>query len=361
MSFSVENKNDVFLSIIIPVYNTEQYLNRCLDSVIKSVDGVSNIEIIVVNDGSPGNVNEIMKYYLKEYDNIIKYYIKENAGLADTKNFGLEKSTGKYVTFVDSDDFVDEDYYRDAIRIIENDSCDVLVCDFETCKNENEKFRTHAKNPSIRDDKWGCIDISIMPSSCNKVVKKDLYGDLKYPSGLVYEDLATTLILLFRAEKIVYIPKMYYKYCIRENSIMRESFNENKFKIIDILEILFSRLENLNITNMDKDRAKNSVCYDRIYFELLEPLSKETFKNRYKLAKKLCKKIKCFINNLNDNEYYKKELKTGRIKKKIYSKLVNFALCNNFPLFLCKILDKAVYYNNQYMRDKWRNMEESNE
>jgi hypothetical protein len=274
------------------------------------------------------------------------------------KTLVLKNLYGKYITFVDSDDFIDKNYYIDAFKIIQDENCDVVVCDFETYKSENEKFRTHAKNPLVKDDKWGCIDISIMPSSCNKIVKKDLYGDLKYPVGLFYEDLATTLILLLKAEKIVYTSKMYYKYCIREDSIMREDFNEKKFQIIDILEILFSRIDTLNIQNIDKERAEKSVCYDRIYFELLEPLAKEKFWNRYKLAKKMCKKINTVIHILDRNKYYKDQLKAGRMKKKIYSLLINFALCNSLPLMLCSILKESVYYNNQFIGDKWESLEE---
>jgi glycosyltransferase involved in cell wall biosynthesis len=85
-------KQELMLSIIIPVYNTEKYLKRCLDSVIAATIKINNSEIIVVNDGSLGNTDEIMNYYLEKYNYIIKYYKKENAGLADTKNFGLEKS-----------------------------------------------------------------------------------------------------------------------------------------------------------------------------------------------------------------------------------------------------------------------------
>lgn len=353
MDSLVQNNEDIVLSIIIPVYNTEKYLKRCLDSVIKATNKITDSEIIVVNDGSPGNTDEIMDCYSKEYNKVIRYYKKENAGLADTKNFGLEKAFGKYVTFVDSDDFIDENYYIDVLKTIEKENCDIVICDFET-HNGNNYFRTHAKNPSIKDDKWGCIDISIMPSSCNKVVKKDLYDNLKYPVGLVYEDLATTLILLFRAKKIVYIPKMYYKYCIRENSIMRKDFNENKFKIIDILEILFSRIDSLDISEADKSRAKSCVCYDRIYFELLEPLSKEKLINRYKLTKIMCKKIKTVIHLLNSNEYYNEKLNNGRKIKRIYANLIEFSLCRNLPLMLCIFLKKAVYYNNQLIEDKWR-------
>jgi len=358
MDSLVEDKNDIFLSIIIPVYNTEKYLKSCLDYVLEATNNVTAIEIIVVNDGSPGDTNNIMKEYLD--NKIIKYFVKKNEGVAVARNFGIDKSTGKYITFVDSDDTVDKEYYSYCLNKISQEKCDIIVCDFESRRSQIDTFRTHAKNPSIKDDKWGCIDISIMPSPCNKIVRRELYDDLRYPLGLIYEDLATTLILLLKSKKVVYVPRMYYKYNIRENSIMHSSFNEKKFQIIDILEILFSRIDSLYISNIDKDRAKKSVCYDRIYFELLEPLAKEKFTTRYALAKKMCKKIKGIIKILNENKVYKEELNLGRKKKIIYANLINFALYNNFPFILCIVTNKAVYYNNQHIKDKWKYKEENN-
>ncbi|MDF2865559.1 MAG: hypothetical protein K0R72_368 [Clostridia bacterium] len=352
MDSLVQNNKDIFLSIIIPVYNTEKYLKKCLDSVLEAVNNISSCEIIVINDGSIGDTDAVMGEYLN--NKIIRYFKNNNQGIGATRNFGIEKSMGKYVTFVDSDDAVDKKYYTYCLKKIEEEKCDIIVCDFESCRSEDDKFRTHAKNPAIKDDKWGCIDISIMPSPCNKIVKKELYDGIKYPIGLVYEDLAITLILLLKAEKVIYVPKMFYKYYMRENSIMHSNFSEKKFQIIKILEILFEKIDNLNITKEDKDRAKNSVSYDRIYFELLEPLSKEKNKNRYILSKKLCLNIKEIIKKLNENEYYKKQLDDGRKVKKIYSKLVNFALYNNLPFLLCRIVKNSVYYNNQYNDDMWR-------
>lgn len=352
---------DTELSVIILVYNTEEYFKRCLDSVLLATRQTESAEILVINDGSPGNIDELIKEYLEKDSDIVTYYKKDNTGPGDSRNFGIEKSHGKYVTFVDSDDEVHKNYYKEAIETMHKKNADIVVVDIETNK-AGEKHRTHAKNVNIEDDRWGCIDISIMPQPCNKIVKQELYKYVDYPYGVIYEDLATTLILLLKAENVVYIPKMYYKYYIRIGSIMHREFSEKKFEIIDVLKILFLRIDKLDDVLVDeKNRAKNAAYYQRIYFELLEPLANEDFDKRYRLAKKLCKKIKKMHKEMSKNVYYRMELNnTGRVLRKFYAQLVDFALYNNLPYLLSKILPKATYYNVQYVGDMWRKGEENN-
>ncbi|MCX8074994.1 MAG: glycosyltransferase [Clostridia bacterium] len=346
--------NNIYdLSIIIPVYNTENYFKKCINSVMDSVSGLINVEVLVINDGSKGNINELIKEYLDKYKDLIKYFDKENIGRAGTRNFGIEISKGKYITFVDSDDEVDKNYYKKVIEIINNENPDVIVCDIESI-NGDIKFRTHAKNSRISDNRWGCFDISVMPSCCNKIFRKELFNEQnKFPIGYNFEDLSTVPIIMLTAKNIVYIPEMLYKYNIHENSIMHSEFSEKKFEIIDIIKILFVRLDKLDILIDEKNRAKHSVYYQRLYFELLEPISKLEDFNKYNFCKVLCQKIQKLHKRMNGNVYYKLEKNKGRLKRQWYAHLVDFALYNNLPLLLTKIIKKAVYYNNQYVEDMW--------
>ena len=106
------------LSVIVPVYNTELYLDKCLESIVNQT--FDDIEIIVVNDGSPDNSEGIIQKYIRNYPNKIKYFKKENGGLSDSKNFGVEKATGEYITFVDSDDYIDHDLYLQLLECMNN-------------------------------------------------------------------------------------------------------------------------------------------------------------------------------------------------------------------------------------------------
>ena len=339
--------DDIDLSIIIPVYNTEKYIERCLNSVINGVKKIAkNVEIIIVNDGSQDNAENIIKEFFKKYPNLIKYYKKENAGLADTKNFGIKHSSGKYINFIDSDDFIDENFYADTIDIIYKEDIDLLICDWETIDEiENTKYIVEAKNSSYSDDKWGCIDVPIMPQSCNKIVKRELFYDLEFPKGLRYEDLGTTLILFFRAKKIKYVNKPYYKYCIRPDSIMRADFDEKNLQMIDVFNLLFERVEGLNISKDEKDKALYMAYTRRLYEFLLENIKNEKFLKKYILLKVFCDKIYKIDKKMNDNIYFRKNIyETQGILKKICNHLMHFFIINKNPFLLTILLNKRLYY-----------------
>ena len=339
--------NDIELSVIIPVYNTEKYIERCLESVVSAVKKSKvKSEIIVVNDGSQDNSEIIINKFLKKYSNLIKYYKKENAGLADTKNFGIRHSSGKYLSFVDSDDFIDEYFYYDTLEIINKENVDLLICDWETVDEENnKKYIVEAKNMQYEDDKWGCIDVPIMPSSCNKIVKRELFINLEFPVGLRYEDLGTTLVLFFRAGKIKYVNKPYYKYCLRPNSILRTDFDEKNLQIIDIFYIIYERVNKLSISNDDKEKAMYMIYTRRFYEFLLENISKEKFINRIKLLKIFCKKIYSLNRIMNKNKYFKKNVYyIQSTKKRLCNKILHFFINNKFYLLISIVLNRRLYY-----------------
>ncbi|MEG1363404.1 MAG: glycosyltransferase family 2 protein, partial [Clostridia bacterium] len=249
--------NDIKLSVIVPVYNTEEYLKKCLDSIVLAVINLKNkyqynSEIIIINDGSKGDTKSIVNEYLNNFPRIVKYFEKTNSGLGATKNYGLNMAIGKYINFVDSDDYIDENTYCKVFDIIKKDNSDIVIYDFEAIPNNNKSFRTIAKNNNITDNKFGCIYTDIMPSSCNKVILKKIYDNESFPINLGYEDLGLTLLLLLKVSKISYIPEMLYKYNLRENSIMRKKFDEKKLDMCDVLNILFSKLDNIeNNENSD--------------------------------------------------------------------------------------------------------------
>ena len=335
---------DIELSVIIPVYNTEKYLKRCLDSVIKAVKKSDvRCEIIIINDGSKDNSEDIVKEYLKEYTELIKYYKKENAGLADTKNVGIKMANGKYLSFIDSDDYIDEDFYYDSFQIIKAENIDMVICDWETIDIENNnKYIVEAKNNLYEDDMWGCIDTPIMPSSCNKIVKKGLFNDLEFPKGLRYEDLGTTLILFFRAKSIKYMNKPYYKYCLTPGSIMRTDFDERNLQMIEIFNILFDRIEKLDISKDKKDKALYMVYTRRFYEEILEKIVLSN-KKKY-LIKEFCDKIKLLDQKFWKNKYFIMLISYQGKKRKKILELLHKAIQNTNYKLLSLYLTKRLYY-----------------
>lgn len=339
--------NKKILSIVIPVYNTEKYLPRCLDSVISSINFMENdTQIIVINDGSKGNCDKIIESYLNVYKGLIMYIKQDNKGLAETKNIGIKNSIGKYISFIDSDDFVDENFYIDAFKLIYAKNADIVICDWETI-DKDKKFIVPAKDERYSNSKLGYIDVQIMPSSCNKIVKKDLFNNLFFPIGLRYEDLATTLILLLRANKICYLNKPYYKYFLSDSSIMRSEFDEKKFQMIDIFEILFERLDDMNISITDKEMYKYMTYTRRFYEELLEQIaikSKNSIEKK-RLCKIFCEKI-CRINKLmcSNKYFYRNIFKSKSFIRNISNRILHYFINNNHYQLLYFMLDKKIYY-----------------
>lgn len=287
--------NEIDLSVIIPVYNTEKYVEKCLNSVLNAVNKLAmKSEIIIVNDGSRDNSENIINKFLEKYPNLIRYYKKRNAGLADTKNFGIKHSKGKYLSFIDSDDYIDENFYSDTVNILFKEDVDMLICDWETIDEKNNKrYIVEARNSTYNDVKWGCIDVPIMPSSCNKIVKKDLFENLQFPYGYIYEDLGTTLILFCRASNIKYVNKPYYKYCLSDSSIMRSEFSEKNIQMIEIFALIFDRLDKqINVEYNDKLKMQCMIFSRRFYESILEPISKLKLISKFRFLSLLCKNRK---------------------------------------------------------------------
>ena len=314
---------EIDLSVIIPVYNTEKYIKRCIDSVITAVKKVNiKSEILIINDGSTDNSETIIKEYLNEYAELIKYYKKENAGLADTKNVGIKMANGKYLSFIDSDDYIDEAFYYDSFQIIKAENIDMVICDWETIDiQNNKKYIVEAKN---------------------KIVKKDLFNNLEFPKGLRYEDLGTTLILFFRANSIKYINRPYYKYCLTPGSIMRTDVDERNLQMIEIFDILFDRIEKLDISKDKKDKALYMVYTRRFYEELLEKIVLSN-KKKY-LIKEFCDKIKLLDQKFWKNKYFIMLISSQGKKRKKANELLHKAIQNKKYRLLSLYLTKRLYY-----------------
>ena len=341
------------LSIIIPVYNTEKYLKRCLNSVIKAK--IEKTEIIIINDGSKDNSLKIIKEYANKYE-FIRYISKKNEGLAATKNLGIKEAKGKYISFVDSDDTINEDFYKEALEFI-NREYDIIIYDFNNITDKNT-FVTEAKSSLYNDyeEKEALLYTSIMPSSCNKIVKTGLYRKIKlFPKGILYEDLATTPQLFLLAQKIKYINKPYYNYYLNNSSIMRN--NENKKHMLNMIKSL------TYLYKRTKGKFKTNDFYiftclwrieDYVYFHIYENSSKRILLELLHINKLLKiiysdkRVIKCF-ENIEDEytrNFYK--LRNKYVCSNNYLKLIIFMKKNN--LDNNKKIDFCYKFNDEIIK-----------
>ena len=217
------------ISIIVPVYNTEKYLSKCLNSLIKQT--YKDIEIIVVNDGSKDKSLEIAKKFAKQ-DNRIKVFNKENGGLSSARNFGIEKASGEYIGFVDSDDYIKENMFEILYNMIKEANAKIAICGWYLV--EDNQIRTcnfKCKKLVLNDEQ--AIDmllnhVSFDNFACNKLFHRALFKDVIFPFGELLEDLSTIYKLIHEAKVIVVDSNPLYYYVLHSNSI-----TSNLYKQVD--------------------------------------------------------------------------------------------------------------------------------
>lgn len=220
------------ISIIIPCYNGEQTIKRCLDSVINQT--YKNIEIILINDGSTDNTNEIIQPFLK--DNRIKYYDRINHGIGKTRNFGIKKAQGEYITFLDSDDYLERNAIKKLYNLAKKYNSDLVISDYCIVKEKTkyEKIKSFSttnieQNPNL------ILDINLAP--WNKLYKTDLIKDILFEEKLKYEDAPFVIKSLLKAKKINKLdyPTHYYVINLNSETTIRDEKIFDIFKILDII------------------------------------------------------------------------------------------------------------------------------
>ena len=229
------------ISIIVPVYQVENYIDECIQSILKQT--YSNLQIILIDDGTLDHSGEICDLYAKK-DQRIEVIHKNNTGLSDTRNLGIRKAKGEYIGFVDSDDFISETMYEDMYYLIQKTQAQACICNLyivtnnqKVMKNEDEGIQVYDKMQILKEI---ILDKKIQSYACNKLYKKELFQNLAYPVGKKYEDIGTTFYLLEKCNKIVVTGKPEYYYIQRSDSIVNQISEQT---ILDYLEVIEKRYE----------------------------------------------------------------------------------------------------------------------
>ncbi len=226
------------ISIIVPVYNSEKYLSKCLDSLINQT--LEEIEIIIVNDGSTDNSQKIIDQYIEKYPNKIKSFYQKNKGQAAARNFGISNSTGEFIAFVDSDDYLELNAYKDIVQEMDEKELDIICFDFyEVIQGEKKENQHYFVDNNNLVKKY----IISEASPWNKVIRKSVLIDnkIKFLENRIYEDLATIPVLGKFTSKIEFLDKRLYNYVIHDNSTMRQvSYNKKIEDIFWVVEKLYN-------------------------------------------------------------------------------------------------------------------------
>ena len=311
------------VSVIVPVYNVEQYIDKCLKSLVDQ--DFEDYEVIVVNDGSPDNSQKIVDEYTKKYPKIIKSYIKKNGGVSSARNYGITKAKGEYITFVDSDDYVAKEYLDELYNTAVNEKSDIVVCNMYAQTGEKTEVMTGLLKYSNDDIKNAMISI---PAVWNKLFKRSLFieNNVSFPEKLLAEDLAVVTRILCNVNKISYIEKPLYYYLIRTNSLSHQTkFNPKSADIIKSLDIIRkyfkekqcykkfkNELEYIHIVHMLHSYMVNihkfNECFEKNkeVVKLMKKLFPKWRKNKYLKKQGIKYKIVC-------NLIYKKQIKLLRL------------------------------------------------
>lgn len=223
------------ISIIVPVYNVEQYLERCVNSLINQT--YKNIEIILVDDGSPDQCPQLCDNYANS-DSRIKVIHKTNGGLSDARNVGLDNATGEYIAFVDSDDWVENDFIETLCKNAEKENADISIIGCTLVWDDGRKkpgskdkgYYVFNKEKAIKEmliqRKFGCM-------VWQKMYRKQIFDTVRFPVGKLYEDVAISMPTFLRVKKVVVSGRQGYNYYQRDNSIVNSKFDEKKLYFLE--------------------------------------------------------------------------------------------------------------------------------
>ena len=251
------------ISIIVPIYNVENYLRMCLDSIEHQT--YSNIEVLLINDGSPDSSGEICQEYVAR-DSRFRYFEKENGGLSDARNYGIERSNGMYLTFVDSDDWLSLTYVEDLYQAAIRNDADTVVSHYTIYNESDRNYYVHIWDDYYEKNYTGEELVLELPSlelngyvyitSWGILFKKELFNNIRFPKGKVIEDSRTNYKLFFRSNKVAYIHKEIYYH---REGIESIGSGVNERLLTDVLECLLERLAIYTIKGWNYSDEKNNV------------------------------------------------------------------------------------------------------
>lgn len=251
------------ISVIVPVYNSEKKLDKCLLSIVNQT--YKNIEIIVINDGSKDNSLKIINKYKKLYPDKIKVYSWENHGIGMSRNKGICLATGDYIGFVDSDDYIELNMYEELINLVKINKADVGICNLRKY-NDLDSIKdfsySYSKNIFSLPKDHEMINI-IEFGPCNKLFKKELFNNLKFSIKYKFEDLIPVFIAILNAKKVVISNKALYNYYINDSG-ETQTINKRNLDMYYVLKELLDYLKPYK-DNYDFWSSLEKFCVYRIY------------------------------------------------------------------------------------------------
>ena len=290
------------LSIIVPVYNTAGYLEQCVNSLLAQTIPENDYEILLVNDGSIDNSLEVMQRFLAENPDVIEIIDTENGGQGRARNLALDVAQGDYIGFADSDDWAAEDMFARLLDAAERENADIAVCNFYSVSDSGQ---------TIMNARPQGTDISAAGSVWNKIFRRSLIGDIRFPEGVWYEDFSFSAKLLLSSRKTVFLEEPLYYYRASHSSTMR---NQNALKNLDILTVMD------DVAAFAGEDGKDAVEFFIINHILVDAIKRVNLQNsldKKSVIRALRDYVKVHIPDLDACKAYQAETRNRRIIMKL--------------------------------------------
>lgn len=279
------------ISIIVPVYNVKDYLNRCIDSILAQT--YTNLEILLIDDGSTDGSGQICDEY-KDKDKRVRVFHKTNGGASTARNLGLDKAKGEFIGFVDSDDYIKADMYASLCKYMEKE-VDIVCCGtallFPTRMHKPVKLFGKLKTPSIYSNQQAVKELLLVRdltfSSWNKVYKRKLFQGIRFPEGKICEDYPVIYQVIKKSRKVVNSGEVKYFHCYRADSISKRQFHIRRMSYVLFTRDIFRDV----IAEYPNERKCGEALYIRSIVDTIRKIEECDEKDRYVTILRRLKKL----------------------------------------------------------------------
>ena len=310
------------VSIIVPVYNVEKYLAKCLDSLVNQT--LEDVEIIVVDDGSKDNSKQIIDEFQTKYPDKIKSFVKKNGGLSDARNFGLDRANGEYIGFVDSDDYVTAGMFEEVYSLAQKYDAEMVICNLQKVDENGKILQKLTQVPNMPEKIDLAKNLSVFSDlgyfACNKLFKRELFENKRFKKGVHFEDIQLVPQLLLSCKTLAQTQNYHYQYLERQDSITKTHTEKglDLLKAVKEVEEVFYKSQYSN----EKNALKGFWIMEAVYSYLAYLAFVKDDGLYQRMSAELRKFIKerkiSLIEILNYERFGKNYLVSLPIKKKVY-------------------------------------------
>ncbi len=320
----------VKVSVIVPVYNVEKYLEKCLNSLVSQT--LEDIEIIVVNDGSKDDSQKIIDDFQQRFPQKIKSFVKENGGLSDARNYGIDRASGEFTGFVDSDDFVSLNMFQEMYDLAKNNDAEMVICNLQKVDENGIVTQKLTQIPNLPEvfklENHFSVFSDLSYFACNKLFHRELFTEKRFKKGIHFEDIQLIPQLLLECTTIAQTQNYHYQYLERSDSITKTHTDRGLdiLKAVEDVEVAFRNSQ----YSFKKEELKNFQILEGVYTFLAYLAfvkDENVFRNMSGALKNFIKKRDISLSEiLRYRRFGKNYLLSLPMKKKIYYLFYFFGL-----------------------------------